>query len=1315
MSHLLHHARRIALPAVSFALVMLCGVMLSPQADAQAVTFSPSTLSWYNTQIGVTSGAKTVTVTNNESDPLTISSIAVGSNFVESASTCPISPSTLAVGSSCTISVEFRPLSQGALSASLTVNDDAAGSPQTVSLSGTGVVGPMLYSPTSLSFTTTSGGTMSAAKTATLTNTSSSPQAIRSISKWGLFEETNNCPSTLAAQASCTISVTFNPTSTAAVTGAVQVNYGTESGDDLFLSGSGASGAVTLTPTSSNFGSEQVGSTTAPQSFTLTNSETTAVTISSVATSLSDFISSTNCPLSPNTLAANSSCDVMVSFDPTTSGTRSGTLTVSSNAAGSPAIASLTGTGTVSTPSNAVGFSPASLSFANTYMGTAAGAKTVSITNEQSVPLTISSITTGQDYFQSASNCPIAPSTLAAGASCSVSVRFRPLSSGTLSESLSINDNAAGSPQTLMLSGTGVVGPLLYSPTSLTFNASSNGTAIPPQTATLTNTTSSPLAITSFSGWGPFVQSNNCPISPNTLASQASCTVSVTFNPTSANMVTGGIQANFGTNSGIDLYVTGTGSSGTTGGGGPLTLSPSNGFFFNGQIYKRPSTPQTLKVYNGNSSSITVSSVSSSNSSYIQTNNCIGTLAPYGSCSVSITFDPQTTGTITGSISILSSGSSSAQSVSMTGTGIAGDAGAYVIVSPQYSCVQPSHSEQFSAIVGNASNTVVNWSVDGVSNGNNTVGTITTGGLYTAPASGGAHTITAVSQAASYASGYSPLTVTTSLIFDINPFFASMTPGSTQLFQGQICGVPDDGPVTYSVDGIDGGNATVGTITSSGTYTAPATAGRHSINVTDTALNKSSAASATIYSDISVDFGSRTNTTYPIPPDMLGANHDEFLYSTAALDLLPAAGITITRTPAQMQIVYATQTANWSPIDSIMQNFQAAGIHPILQMELTPPWLQPSPNPCAAPYTVTPTNVTAWGQLAASYVAHMDSKFPGLVQDYEIWNEPDVGNLCDRSLSDYLSIYGAAAPLMKQQARTDGVSIRIGGPASAGLDSTWISALVSNSSTAPYVDFISYHQYLFSPSYAEALWDSYDATTSVYQRTQDIGIGAAALFTKASQLAKNGSQPLGAKTPIYVDEFNINYAYMQTCCQNDPTYAPLWNALYIADILNSVYTGNAAVPGKLVYYAASVYPYFCLVGNWDTHMDCQDSIGSTPVPYPQYYAYQLLSSSNYLDMQDGGDMAASITPPTGGGGIAVTAFYTHNKDSILIVNPTSTSYQQMTVNLLNIGYTSPQATLYQIVNGNTINPSTLALSANGSAYTATITVPAYTVMGISIQ
>ena len=98
------------------------------------------------------------------------------------------------------------------------------------------------------------------------------------------------------------------------------------------------------------------------------------------------------------------------------------------------------------------------------------------------------------------------------------------------------------------------------------------------------------------------------------------------------------------------------------------------------------------------------------------------------------------------------------------------------------------------------------------------------------------------------------------------------------------------------------------------------------------------------------------------------------------------------------------------------------------------------------------------------------------------------------------------------------------------------------------------------------------------------------------------------------------------------------------------------MPAKLFYFAGSAYPYFCLIGVKDSNNDCLYSAGATPVPYPQYYAFDLLASPNYLGLAAGGRMAASISTPTGGGGIATTAFYTSTQDAIVITNPTSTSF-----------------------------------------------------------
>ncbi|MGC2544530.1 MAG: hypothetical protein WA426_01685, partial [Silvibacterium sp.] len=135
----------------------------------------------------------------------------------------------------------------------------------------------------------------------------------------------------------------------------------------------------------------------------------------------------------------------------------------------------------------------------------------------------------------------------------------------------------------------------------------------------------------------------------------------------------------------------------------------------------------------------------------------------------------------------------------------------------------------------------------------------------------------------------------------------------------------------------------------------------------------------------------------------------------------------------------------------------------------------------------------------------------------------------------------------------------------------------------------------------------------------------------------------------------------------------------------------------------------------DSAMDCQYSLGTPPVPYPQYYAYQLMASPNYLGLNSGGYMAASVSPATAAGGLEATAFYTASQDSILVVNPTGSSYSNITVTIENTGLTSPQAVLYQIVNGNQITSSSLSLNASGSKYTAMISVPAYTVMAIAIQ
>ncbi len=218
--------------------------------------------------------------------------------------------------------------------------------------------------------------------------------------------------------------------------------------------------AVSLNPSSLSFGNQQVNTTSTPQTVTLTNSGTAALIISSIGlagTNPGDFAQTNTCPVSPATLAASASCTISVTFTPTATNSRSASLTITDNASGSPQSVALSGTGT-GVPVPAVSLSPTSLSFGNQNVGTTSAARTVTLTNSGTADLAINSIglggTNAGDYAQS-STCPLSPGTLAASASCTISVTFTPTATGASSASLTITDNASGSPHSVALSGTG--------------------------------------------------------------------------------------------------------------------------------------------------------------------------------------------------------------------------------------------------------------------------------------------------------------------------------------------------------------------------------------------------------------------------------------------------------------------------------------------------------------------------------------------------------------------------------------------------------------------------------------------------------------------------------------------------------------------------------------------------------------------------------------------------------------------------------------------------------------------------------------------
>jgi len=467
-------------------------------------------------------------LTNIGSAPLSITSITItGADPADFAETnnCP---SSLAGGANCTVSVTFAPLIVGSLTAALSITDNASGSPQTVSLSGTGVGVPTVsLSPISLTFGNQLVGTTSPAQNVTLSNTGTGTLTITSITSSGNFGETNTCGSSLAAGSSCTISVTFTPTATGTRTGTLSVtDNAAGSPQTVSLTGKGVQPAVKLSPTSLSFGNQLVGTTSPSKSVTMSNTGTTTLTINSISitgTNAVDFAETNTCG---GSLAAGANCTISVTFTPQTAGSLSASVSVSDNAPGSPQTVSLTGTGT----QPAVSLSPTSLTFSTQLVGTSSASKPVTLTNTGTATLTITSISvTGADPtdFSETNTCG---SGLAAGASCTINVTFKPTVKGTRTASVSVADNAPGTPQTVSLTGTGTVVKL--APSSLNFGSVAVGHTSAAQTVTVTNTGTVSLSITNIgitgTNAGDFSETNTC---GSSLGTGASCSVSVAFTP----------------------------------------------------------------------------------------------------------------------------------------------------------------------------------------------------------------------------------------------------------------------------------------------------------------------------------------------------------------------------------------------------------------------------------------------------------------------------------------------------------------------------------------------------------------------------------------------------------------------------------------------------------------------------------------------------------------------------------------------------------------------------------------------------------------
>ena len=416
----------------------------------------------------------------------------------------------------------------------------------------------------------------------------------------------------------------------------------------------GPAPALNFSPSVANFWGVPVNTTSAQQTVTVTNLGNAPLTISGITAS-GDFAvvtTASSCLYVVQTVAPEATCKIAVTFTPTALSIRTGALTVTDDASGSPQTLQLIGNG----PLSPAVLSPTYLLF-STYIGTSSDPQAVTLTNTAPAALTVSSVTATSGWTQT-NNCLPA---VGPNGSCTINVVFQPTMGGPQEGTLTVTDNSVNSPQTVALSGNAnAQGAASLSPTSLTFDDQTVGTTSPAQTIMLINPGGPGVPEVGTSG--DFQQENECD-SLTVLTVDAPCPILVFFAPTAAGTRTGTLAVTYYTATTpltLTASLTGTGEFPSVG----LSATSLN---FAAQTVSTKSAPQTVTLTAPANVPLSPLKITRSGP-FAETNNCGGGVPPAASCTISVTFSPVGAGSQSGTITLTDNAGT--QTVSLSGIGM---------------------------------------------------------------------------------------------------------------------------------------------------------------------------------------------------------------------------------------------------------------------------------------------------------------------------------------------------------------------------------------------------------------------------------------------------------------------------------------------------------------------------------------------------------------------------------------------------------------------------------------------------------------------
>jgi hypothetical protein len=666
--------------------------LLTVLASGPAFSPSPASLTFASQNVATTSAPQTLTILNSGNAVMSILSPSITGPFAVSANSC----TGLMPMGTCTMSVTFTPTVAGAATGTLSIPTNAPGSPHAIALSGTGVTAG---TPTmTVGFAPTSVPTATNAKmTLTLSNPNSSPAIISiggvvsvpGLSMSGLVDGCGASASigtgtidlgmagSIPALGSCTIDVQVQ--SATAGSFPVTVNPGnlvTSFGNNTntstaTLTVTASVPALTLVPTSLNFGTRTVNTTSPASAVTLTNSGTAAAFLSSIVNT-GDFAFTTTCPLFSAPLAAGSSCTISVTFTPLTAAAITGNVTITSSAPGSPHVITLAGTGAAVGVGN-IAVNPVSLDFGTVTVGTGSAPAAVVVSNTGFANLLLSGVTITGPFVRVAQPAvpPDCGSSVAPGAACTISIAFTPAVVGTASGQLSLAHNATGSPSVVTLNGvaTPVPVPVLSVAPRIAFGDQVLNVATS-FNVSLANTGSADLSIGNLllSGSTDFTLAGSCSV----LTPGGACVVNLAFRP--SGLGARSAQLDINSNSGTTTPGTSVLTSIPVSGNGILAPRPVaevdvTGIGYGNSIFGGASSSRLVTLKSVGNSPLEIRNIFSTGSDFTQMNSCASSLPTNATCLIAVTFVPLGMGVKAGELQIVTNAIESPHRVQLSGTG----------------------------------------------------------------------------------------------------------------------------------------------------------------------------------------------------------------------------------------------------------------------------------------------------------------------------------------------------------------------------------------------------------------------------------------------------------------------------------------------------------------------------------------------------------------------------------------------------------------------------------------------------------------------